>query len=118
MGLDPRLELEQKSEVLIPGDQIILYTDGITDNRISEHIQYGDERLRQSILLHAGLPASQLLDSLIQDFHHHIGDRTPDDDVALMCVEYRREKASNAKKSVAEDVVTERESTAVGDLFK
>ncbi len=118
LGLDPRLDLEQKSKVLNPGDQIILFTDGITDNRINEHEQYGDERLQQSILKHAGLPASQLLDNLIQDFHHRTGDRTPDDDVALMCVEYRPEKASKAKKSVAEEPVTEQESSALSDLIK
>jgi sigma-B regulation protein RsbU (phosphoserine phosphatase) len=117
LGLDPRLELEQKSEVLSPGDQVILYTDGVTDNRINEHVQYGEERLRQSILLHAGQSASQLLDGLVQDFHHHTGNRTPDDDVALMCVEYCRKKMPKAKKPVTEDAIAKRESTAVGDLL-
>jgi serine phosphatase RsbU (regulator of sigma subunit)/CheY-like chemotaxis protein len=102
LGLDPKLDLEEQSTILDAGDQIISFTDGLTDIRIDEKESYGDERLERCITAYRGLPASKLLDRIIEDVRELTQGRIPDDDIALMCLEYRPQSKKTASAQ-AED---------------
>jgi serine phosphatase RsbU (regulator of sigma subunit) len=100
LGLDPRLDVEERLVTLNDNDRLILFTDGLTDLRISETESYGAERLAQCLEIHRDLPASQLLDRVIDDLRDQTHHRIPEDDIALVCVEYRLQEAP--KKSLSE----------------
>jgi serine phosphatase RsbU (regulator of sigma subunit) len=89
LGLDPQLDLEEQSTVLEANDQIIAFTDGLVDIQIDAQESYGDNRLERCLAANIGLPASQILDRVIENVHDLTHGRIPDDDIALMCVEYR-----------------------------
>jgi sigma-B regulation protein RsbU (phosphoserine phosphatase) len=116
LGLDPRLDLEQKASVLKEGDRVVLFTDGVTDRRVKDSEPFGIQRLQYSIVRHADSTASQLLDRIIEDLRNQAGDRLPEDDIALMCVEYRPEEGSKGEQSALEDAVGDGESSALTDL--
>ena len=92
LGLDPRLDVEEQFINLVHGDRIVLYTDGLTDLRISESESYGEKNLSRCLELHGELPASQMLDRVIDDLRQQTGGRIPEDDIALMCVEFCPDK--------------------------
>jgi sigma-B regulation protein RsbU (phosphoserine phosphatase) len=110
LGLDPRLDVEEQSVILQTGDRVILYTDGVTDLRITENESYGEERLAQCLASYSKLPASKLLDSVIYDLREKTAGRVPEDDIALMCVEFCPDKATKPLESDTAD--------AIGQLIK
>jgi sigma-B regulation protein RsbU (phosphoserine phosphatase) len=78
---------------LAPGDALLLYTDGLSDARDPGGRFYGDARLDEALAELRGLPAAQLLQSLLDDAGA-FGGRAPTDDVALVLV--RRTPEANA----------------------
>jgi serine phosphatase RsbU (regulator of sigma subunit) len=96
LGVVDENEIEERDIALLPGDFLILYTDGVTDALNAEGVIYGSERLYQVVWEAAfGDPASseisadfmlQKMDSSISDF---VGD-TPVVDDSTMLVLYRQ----------------------------
>lgn len=50
-----------------PGDRILLYTDGIVEATNSSEEFFGEERLREFIVTHEGLPADPFAEALLQE---------------------------------------------------
>jgi len=49
---------------LVPGDRLLLFTDGITEAGSHEGREFGDERLVEVAAAHRHLPAAALLESV------------------------------------------------------
>jgi len=105
LGLDPRLDVEEQYISLHNGDRIVLYTDGLTDLRVSENESYGEKNLLHCLESHCDLPASQMLDRVIDDLRQQTGGRIPEDDIALMCVEFCPEKLTKPLESDTADAI-------------
>jgi serine phosphatase RsbU (regulator of sigma subunit)/PAS domain-containing protein len=74
---------------LVPGDQLVLYTDGVTDRR-GEGERFGDERLRDLLLANmAGSPrgVADAIETAVVQF----SSVDPQDDIALLVVRIRPE---------------------------
>jgi serine phosphatase RsbU (regulator of sigma subunit) len=52
---------------LKPGDLILFYTDGLNEAMSAEMAPYGDERLKASLVRHAGHPLPELAEELLED---------------------------------------------------
>jgi sigma-B regulation protein RsbU (phosphoserine phosphatase) len=81
--------LEQETQ-LLPGDALVLYTDGITDARDPDRRFYGEERLRSVIRSACGLAAADIVRALTDDVHAFRGDADPFDDLTLLVAERAR----------------------------
>jgi sigma-B regulation protein RsbU (phosphoserine phosphatase) len=81
--------LEQETQ-LLPGDALVLYTDGITDARDPDRRFYGEERLRSVIRSACGLTAADIVRALTDDVHAFRGDADPFDDLTLLVAERAR----------------------------
>ncbi|KOU23366.1 histidine kinase [Streptomyces sp. WM6372] len=86
IGILPAARFATASTVLVPGDTLLLYTDGLTEARTgqSRTSLYGDEALLTFAAGHAGRPPHAVikaLTSLLDDF----GDGL-DDDTALLAL--------------------------------
>ncbi|MFB8206589.1 PP2C family protein-serine/threonine phosphatase [Streptomyces sp. NPDC056010] len=71
---------------LLPGDRILLYTDGVTEARMADGTQFGLNRFTASIIraTAAGEPASEALRQLIHSIREYQHDRLNDDATIMM----------------------------------
>jgi sigma-B regulation protein RsbU (phosphoserine phosphatase) len=71
---------------LEPGDEIILYTDGITEAMNSKRIQYGDARFRATVQTGRELTLAARHAKVLKDIYAYVGDKPSSDDLTLMIV--------------------------------
>jgi len=77
---------------LEPGDRLVLYTDGITEAPNAAGELFGEERLGRALLAHAGLPAGEFADALLEEVSSWSGPvarSAPRDDLTLIVVDVR-----------------------------
>ncbi|MBX6313748.1 MAG: PP2C family protein-serine/threonine phosphatase [Isosphaeraceae bacterium] len=83
LGLFPGQNYEQATQTLIPGDQIIFYTDGITEALNPAGQMFGLERLDQ-VLENCHLTADGLIQEVLDALERFTAGRPPDDDRTLL----------------------------------
>jgi sigma-B regulation protein RsbU (phosphoserine phosphatase) len=88
MGIMPDETYEEATQQLVRGDQIIFYTDGITEamNPLGE--QYGTDRLDQSISL-CSLDADALIQSVLSDLERFTAGAPANDDRTVLVAKLR-----------------------------
>jgi sigma-B regulation protein RsbU (phosphoserine phosphatase) len=67
LGEFPEWRYEQNTVQLHSGDTLVLFTDGITEIRNSEGVEFGEERLIQLLRDNKGLPASVIQKSILAE---------------------------------------------------
>jgi serine phosphatase RsbU (regulator of sigma subunit)/anti-sigma regulatory factor (Ser/Thr protein kinase) len=83
LGVEPMSYRTDHTQVLEPGDTLLLYTDGLVERR-SENLTQGLEWLRRRSTALAGLTLDAFCDTLLGELPRH-----RDDDVALLAVRTR-----------------------------
>jgi serine phosphatase RsbU (regulator of sigma subunit) len=84
LGVFPDPRLEERSADLRPGDAIVLFTDGVTDERRGEE-EFGEARLGRLLSRLAGSPAQDVADALIAAVESFRED-PPADDIAVVVI--------------------------------
>ncbi len=72
-----------------PGDKLLVYTDGLIELRNNNEKQYTAERLRLLLSKNGRKPSENLIAAIKNDLKVFAGARSPDDDITLLCVEFR-----------------------------
>jgi sigma-B regulation protein RsbU (phosphoserine phosphatase) len=83
LGILPEVGYEETVQQLQRGDQIVFYTDGITEAHNPQGQLFGTERL-DLIVENCSLQARALLDSLIESVDEFAGGRPADDDRTII----------------------------------
>jgi sigma-B regulation protein RsbU (phosphoserine phosphatase) len=83
LGIVPGQAYEAERIQLAPGDTAVLFTDGLIEGRRDGEL-YGEERVDASLAAHAGLPAKQLAEALVEDCRTFAGELA--DDCAVVVV--------------------------------
>jgi len=73
---------------LIPGDLIVVFSDGVSEAMNEAGEEYSDERLMASLTANASKPLQQILDALFADVKMFCGDATQSDDITAVLVRY------------------------------
>lgn len=89
IGVEPDFAFERGQIQITPGDRLFLFTDGMIEGRNPHGEIYGPERFGTFIIQNANLPASELVRGLIDDLELFLGGTTPEDDRAILCIDYR-----------------------------
>lgn len=89
---------------LAPGDEIFVYTDGVTEAANTENKLYGEERLAKILSSSAGNP-KELCDAVRKDINSFVKEAEQSDDITMLCVKYN---SSNPKAEIS--VVPDRDS--------
>lgn len=70
--------------LLLPGDVLVLYTDGVVEAQDSHDAVFGEEQLLRSVRANMGRPAQDIQDAIIADVSEFIGDAPQYDDITLV----------------------------------
>ena len=113
LGLMPGMRYEEKEITLLPGDGILLYSDGLVEAHNTEREMFGFPRLHQLVNEHCTGGCGKLIDSLLADLAKFAGpDWEQEDDITLMTLE--RETATDP--SQAEQKQTRSETRTLADF--
>jgi serine phosphatase RsbU (regulator of sigma subunit) len=89
LGVEKNLVFADHTVSLLPGSKIIMFSDGIFENRdASESKQLGKKWLRDIIHQNSILNGLTFIDTVWKAYNDAIGDTTPDDDTTLVVIEY------------------------------
>jgi serine phosphatase RsbU (regulator of sigma subunit) len=81
--------VHEKTFSFLPGDILVLYTDGIVEAKNSKGIEFGYERLKTVLNASATLNVEQIQNKIIQEVYKFIGkNRIADDDYSLMIIKF------------------------------
>jgi serine phosphatase RsbU (regulator of sigma subunit) len=72
---------------LAPGEQLIGFSDGITEAMSAAGEPYGDDRLIQALRAHAGMPAPALLETITRLVDAHAAGEPQADDMTLLIIQ-------------------------------
>lgn len=90
MGLMSRLDFRKNLKSLSiksgPGDVFVLYTDGLIESWNSAGEEFGEERLRTLIQMHAHLPVAELKRTVLSQIAIFRSASTPKDDLTLLLI--------------------------------
>ncbi|MFJ3583593.1 PP2C family protein-serine/threonine phosphatase [Streptomyces sp. NPDC090127] len=87
LGTDLGLPLTVTRVQLQPGDRVLFYTDGITEPRDADGLEFGVDRFTDFIIRHqsAGLPVPETLRRLVHAVLDHHQGALADDATVLLC---------------------------------
>ena len=75
---------QQKVVRFLPGDVLLLYTDGVTEAQNNAGQFYGEKRLQAVLRALGSRPANEILESILSDLKEFLGGLSQQDDVTLI----------------------------------
>jgi serine phosphatase RsbU (regulator of sigma subunit) len=87
LGMFDSLELVEDAITLLPGDKLIVFSDGVPDMINIKEERYGYQRLHHIIMANGRLPAKALLNEIVTDLDTWSQDADPFDDVTILILE-------------------------------
>ena len=92
MGFLPDQKYAQQTTTLLPGDILVLYTDGITEAREPEEEKavgdklFGEDRLVHVVKESAALSAREIQSAILQAVSSHTKNTPQEDDITLVVI--------------------------------
>jgi sigma-B regulation protein RsbU (phosphoserine phosphatase) len=86
LGLFDGISYVPRSIALVPGDMLLLYTDGVTEAENSQSAQFGMKRLEQAILEMRGQPARSVVEHVIKRVAEFAKGAPQSDDITCVAV--------------------------------
>jgi serine phosphatase RsbU (regulator of sigma subunit)/anti-sigma regulatory factor (Ser/Thr protein kinase) len=88
LGILPDPELDEVDAELEPGDTLVLYSDGVTDEHVPGGEEFGFARLEAVLRDHAGRTASEIAQAIVEAVESFaVGD--PEDDLTVLALRVR-----------------------------
>ncbi len=78
--------LVEEEHNFVPGDVLLLYTDGILEATDPEGEQFGEDRLREAFSELTGLPTEEISQGIIDRVEAHCGAELPHDDYSCLAI--------------------------------
>lgn len=98
LGLWDSITLDERTITLLPGDTLLLYTDGMTDCRNPKGEPFGLERIKEVFGTLEKLNAQQVCDHLLETLQNYQNGSKQDDDVTLVAIRAANEQAATRVK--------------------
>lgn len=74
-----------------PGDRLVAFTDGVTENQAPDGSFYGEERFYDFLAQHSATPTKELAQILLEELRTHRQDQPPQDDISVIVLERETE---------------------------
>jgi len=88
VGAFPGLSYEQDDVALVPGDMILLYSDGVTEAEDEEGGQFEQERLETCLAGAGRLSPQELVHHVLETVRNFAGERAQADDITILVVRF------------------------------
>jgi sigma-B regulation protein RsbU (phosphoserine phosphatase) len=82
------MKYKQYELTLAPGDDLFLYTDGVTEAMSADEEPYGDERLFDAMQRFGGYPLFNLVQSMNQEVERFENGMGQSDDITMLALRY------------------------------
>jgi anti-sigma regulatory factor (Ser/Thr protein kinase) len=102
LGLFEDADIKNESRVLMPGEGIVLYTDGVTDANDTEKQFFGGERLAQAVATSGG--AKEAVETIVATVDGFTGDAEQFDDLTLMSLFAKKSDKGTWKVSLKPEI--------------
>jgi serine phosphatase RsbU (regulator of sigma subunit) len=87
LGLMPGMSYEEKETVLVPGEGVLFYTDGLTEAHNPRGEMFGTPRLR-GLLRERSMSGTDLCTTLMEELESFAGEGwQQEDDITLLTLE-------------------------------
>jgi len=90
---DSETEYNQQTITLNPGEEIFLYTDGITEAINTNNEFFGDPKLQITLNKHSSLPPKETIAAVSQDLKTFVNGAKQSDDITMLMLRYNGEKS-------------------------
>lgn len=97
LGAIENIQLQEKEIKLTQGDEIILYTDGVTEAINEKNQQFGQERLINIIKSNPTLSANELIKKIQNEITLFVNNQPQFDDVTLMILKINKKPNEEQK---------------------
>ena len=84
LGVLEGVAWEQETLQMVPGDALVIYTDGIPDARDASGSWFGEKRLLEVAQKAQGCTAEEIQHAILDEIHAFVGDAPRFDDITLM----------------------------------
>jgi sigma-B regulation protein RsbU (phosphoserine phosphatase) len=91
LGVLPDAQYEERPIAILPGDVLVLYTDGITEAEDVRGRQLGTKRLEECVGRLLEKSAQEILDGVLAEVLEFAGERGQSDDLTLVVLKANRE---------------------------
>ena len=90
LGMFPGIEFEVRSAQLEPGDQVFIFSDGVTEAQNAAHDFFGDERLSKLLEKCGAQPGYSLCSMVVGAVRQFVGEAPPADDLTVTALRFVR----------------------------
>jgi len=80
---------DQDETILHPGDELFLYTDGVTEIANKENRLFGEQRLIEAVDQYADLPLENFVISVMREINHFADRAQQTDDITMLALRYK-----------------------------
>ncbi len=94
LGAISGVEYEERKVALLPGDMVILYTDGVTEAINSDVEQYGLKRLCTVAQRYRNLSSQGIIEKILEDISQFSGEQAQFDDITMIIAKAEQDKSS------------------------
>ena len=89
LGIVEGFQFDLESVTLVPGDMVVLYTDGVTEAINGEFEEFGLDRLQQLCVAQVGKRPQEANEAIFQGVKDFVGDAPQFDDITCMTFCFR-----------------------------
>jgi sigma-B regulation protein RsbU (phosphoserine phosphatase) len=116
LGVDPDCDYEEDTIVIEPGENMLLYTDGVTEAINQDEEEYGFERLQALLKANAHLKPRPLMKMLLRELRTWSGNLQTDD-ITMVVVRRRLTQLGAELRSIVQDVLEAEQAAAFWDEY-
>ncbi len=84
LGVMPDFEFDQDSITLLPGDTLVLYTDGVTEAMNEEGEEYSMDRLCEVLVTGSSIQAEDISTTIFESIREFAGEAPQSDDITCL----------------------------------
>lgn len=90
LGLLPDARFDARTVPLVDGALVVAYSDGVTESRNAEGMEFEEERLIAAAERCAAGTASEVCDGVIRAVRDHVGTEPAADDITILVIKKTR----------------------------